>query len=88
MVLFVVSKAVREWVVEARLSMVHVLAGPLVWTLRAALSSVLTTVPPVLDGVVAAAFQPPCNLCPSLAHLSDHLLNQFALFASDGVVVQ
>ena len=55
-VLLMVREAVGEWVVEARLSVVHVVAGPLVRTLWVSLSAVLATIPPVLDGVVAAAF--------------------------------
>lgn len=42
-------------VVVARLRMVHVVAGSLVWTFRVALPSVLAAVPPVLDCVVAAS---------------------------------
>lgn len=55
-VLLMVRKGVGELVVEARLSVVHVVAGSLVRTLWVAFSAVLAAVPPVLDSVVAAAF--------------------------------
>jgi hypothetical protein len=55
-VFFMVREGAGEWVVESRLSLVHVVAGSLIWTLGIALSAVLATVPPVLDGVVAATF--------------------------------
>jgi hypothetical protein len=80
--------AVGCWVVIASLSVVDVLAGSLLRTLRVALASVLAAVPPVLHCVVAASLQPPCNLCPPLAHLSYHLLNELPLFSRDGVMVQ
>lgn len=55
-VLLVMRQAVGKWVVEARLSMVHVVAGSLIRTLWVSLPAVLAAIPPVLDGVVAAAF--------------------------------
>lgn len=51
-------------------------------------SSVHPTIPPVLHGVVAAAAKSPCDLCPSLAHLSDHLFDQNPLFGGDGVMIE
>lgn len=50
--------------------------------------AVHAAVPPVLDGVVAAVPQPPGNLCPALAHVADHALDQEPLFGGDGVAVQ
>ena len=69
------------------LLVVHLRVSGLV-TLGIALSAVLAAVPPVLDGVVAAALESACDLGPPLAHVGDQLLNQFALFLGDGVVVQ
>lgn len=54
----------------------------------AATATVHSTVPPVLDGVVTAATQTTCDLSPTLAHLSDHLLDENALLRSDGVMVE
>ena len=51
-------------------------------------SSVHTTVPPVLNGIVASPAQPACNFRPTLAHLSDHLLDQDALLRTDGIMVK
>lgn len=51
-------------------------------------SAVLATVPPVLDGIVAAAFESSSNLGPSLAHLVDHLLDLLALFGGDRIMVK
>lgn len=51
-------------------------------------AAVHATIPPVLDGVVAASAQATGNLSPSLAHLGNHLLNHLALLGSDGVVVE
>lgn len=75
----------------------HLVAGTH-WTLRARLhlgaallvasSAVLSAVPPVLDGIVAATTQSTGNLSPALTHLSNHLLDQSTLFGSDGVVVE
>lgn len=48
--------------------------------LLVAASSIHPPIPPVLDSIVATASQPPCNLCPSLAHLVDHLFDQDTLF--------
>lgn len=54
----------------------------------AAAATVHSTVPPVLDGIVAAATQTTCDLSPTLAHLGDHLLDENALFGSDGIMVE
>jgi hypothetical protein len=54
----------------------------------AATATVHSTVPPVLDGIVAAATQTTCDLSPTLTHLSDHLLDENALFGSDGIMVE
>jgi hypothetical protein len=86
-VLFVVGLAMGRWVVVAGLPVVHVLSRSLIRTLRVALATVLTTVPPILNSIVAASFQSACNLCPPLAHLSYHLLDQLPLFSSDGIVI-
>lgn len=76
----------HHWVATGHLAL---LAG---FHLSAALgippAAVLTTIPPVLDGVVAAAMEAAGNLSPSLAHLGDHLLDHGALLGSDGVVVE
>ena len=56
--------------------------------LRAAFPAILAAIPPVLDGVVAAAAQPTGNLRPALAHFRHHLLDQLAFFGGDGVVVE
>jgi len=52
------------------------------------LSAILASVPPVLDGVVAAAVQSSGNLCPPLALLLDHALDEGALLRRDGIMVQ
>lgn len=52
------------------------------------LSAILATVPPVLDGVVAAAVQSSGNLCPPLALLLDHALDESALLCRDGIMIQ
>lgn len=54
----------------------------------AATATVHSTVPPVLDSIVAAASQTTCDLGPTLAHLGDHLLDEDALFGSDGIMVE
>jgi hypothetical protein len=55
-VLFVVGLAMGRWVVVAGLPVVHVLSRSLIRTLRVALATVLTTVPPILNSIVAASF--------------------------------
>lgn len=45
-------------------------------------------VPPVLDGIVAAAVETPCDLSPTLAHLRHQPLDHCALLWCDGVVVE
>jgi hypothetical protein len=57
-------------------------------TLWVALSAILSPVPPVLNGVVAAAFESPSDFGPPLAHLGDQLLNQFAFLRRDGLMIQ
>lgn len=57
-------------------------------SLWVALPAVLSSIPPVLDGVVAAAFESPCDLGPPLAHLSDQLFDQFTFFGRDGLMVE
>lgn len=52
------------------------------------LPTVHAAVPPILDCVVAASMQSPCNLGPSLAHLSDHTLDEDALLWRDWVEVK
>jgi hypothetical protein len=54
----------------------------------AATATVHSTVPPVLDSIVAAASQTTCDLGPTLTHLGDHLLDENALFGSDGIMVE
>jgi hypothetical protein len=67
---------------------VHLLLRALVLAIRVPLPSVLSAVPPILHGIVGATFEPPCDLSPPLAHLGDQLLDQLALFRSNGLVVQ
>jgi hypothetical protein len=57
-------------------------------TVRVALPAILAAVPPVLDCVVAATFESPCDFSPPLAHLGDQLLDHFALFWRNGLVIQ
>jgi hypothetical protein len=54
----------------------------------AAAATVHSTIPPVLDGIVAATPQTTSDLGPTLAHLSDHLLDENALFGGDGIMVE
>lgn len=80
---------VGHWrVVVASLCWVHLVVWSLLRSLWVALPPVLAAVPPVLHCVVAASLEPPCDLSPPLAHLSDHLLDQLPLFRRDWVVVQ
>lgn len=51
-------------------------------------SAVHAAVPPVLDGIVAAATQSSRDLRPSLAHFSDHLFDEHSFLGSDRVMVQ
>ena len=51
-------------------------------------AAVHATIPPVLDGIVAAAVEAASNLGPALAHLSHQALDQGALFGRDGIVVK
>jgi hypothetical protein len=76
------------WVVIASMSRADVVVRSLVRSLRVALPSVLASVPPVLHCVVAASLESPCNLCPPLAHLGHHLLDQLALFRRNWIVVK
>ena len=64
-------------------ALVHLGAALLV-----ASSAVLATVPPVLDGVVAATVESAGDLSPALAHLGDHLFDESTLLRSDWVVVE
>lgn len=86
-VLFVVGESVG-WVRVTRLRVVHMLTASLFGTLWIALATVLTTIPPVLYCIVASPLEPTGNLCPSLAHFCDHLLDQLPLFGSDWIMVQ
>ena len=54
----------------------------------AAAATVHSTIPPVLDGIVAATTQTTGDLGPTLAHLGDHLLDENALLGSDGIMVK
>lgn len=46
------------------------------------------SIPPVLDGVVAAVAQSPGDLRPALSHFVDHPFDHHALLGGDGLVVQ
>jgi hypothetical protein len=79
------------WVVEDRDSLLldglangDLLAAVVV----AAAATVHSTIPPVLDGIVAATTQTTGDLGPTLAHLGDHLLDENALLGSDGIMVE
>lgn len=56
--------------------------------LLVASTAVHATIPPVLDGVVTSSSQAARDLCPTLAHLGHHLLDEDAFFRRDWVVVQ
>jgi len=47
-----------------------------------------TSIPPVLDSVVAAARKSPSNLRPPLSNFSDEPLDEFALLWGNGLVVE
>lgn len=51
-------------------------------------SAVHASIPPVLHSVVAAPSESSGNLSPSLAHLSDHLLDHEAFLRSDWLMVE
>jgi hypothetical protein len=87
-VLAVVGHGLGDQGVVVVFSRLRRVAGCLIRALWVALSSVLATVPPVLDCVVAAAFESSCDFSPPLAHFGDHLLDQLTLIRRDGVVVQ
>ena len=80
------------WVVENRDSLLLLdgLANGdfLAAVVVAAAATVHSTIPPVLDSVVAAATQTTSDLSPTLAHLSDHLLDENALLWSDRIMVE
>lgn len=57
------------------------------WVVAAA-SAIHATVPPILDGVIAAPTQPARDLCPTFAHFSHHLLDKHALLGGDWLVVE
>lgn len=50
--------------------------------------AVHTPIPPVLDGVIAAAMQPPRDLRPALPDLGYEALDEEALLGADRLVVQ
>jgi hypothetical protein len=52
------------------------------------LSSVDTSIPPVLDRIVAAARKSPGDLGPPLPDFSNEPLDQFPLFGGNGLVVE
>jgi hypothetical protein len=51
-------------------------------------SSVHPSIPPILDGIVAASTKSAGDLGPSLAHFRNHLLDHDAFLGSDGVMVE
>jgi len=53
-----------------------------------ALPPVHAAVPPVLHSVVTAAMKASCNLCPTLAHLTNHALDHQSLFGGDWLKVE
>lgn len=61
MLLLVLSKTLRHWIVVIRLLKMHVIVGMrmrmmiMIGTIWVALASVLATIPPVLHGVVTTA---------------------------------
>jgi len=57
-------------------------------TIVEALPSVHAAVPPILHSVVTAAMKASCNLCPTLAHLTDHALDHQPLFGGDWLKVE
>lgn len=69
-------------------SLVQLLMAALVVSIGVALPSVLTAVPPILDCVVAAAFESSGDFGPPLAHLLHQLLDQLAFLWCDGFMVQ
>lgn len=46
------------------------------------------TIPPIFHGIVASAAQTSRNLSPSLAHLCDHLFDEYAFVGRDWVMVE
>jgi hypothetical protein len=52
------------------------------------LAAVFSTVPPVLDGVIATVLQFPCDSSPLLSHGDDQVLDQSTFFGRDGLVVK
>lgn len=51
-------------------------------------TSIHTTVPPVLHSIVAASTKTSSDLCPSLAHVVYHLLDQDAFVRGDGIMIE
>jgi hypothetical protein len=51
-------------------------------------SPVHAAIPPVLDGIVASAMEPPRDLSPPLPHLTNQALNLESFFGADGLMVQ
>jgi hypothetical protein len=52
------------------------------------LPSVLASIPPILDSVVASARETACNLSPALSDGLHILFDELALFSRDGFVVE
>jgi hypothetical protein len=50
--------------------------------------SVLASIPPILDSVVASARESACNLSPALSDGLNQLFNKLALLSRDGFVVE
>lgn len=87
----VVRRSIGQALLGNELALRHLLSGSSVHLstpLSIAATTVHASVPPILDGVVTAATKAAGNLGPSLAHLSDHLLNHLSLLGCDGVMVE
>lgn len=87
----VVRRSVGKALLRNELALGHLLCLTglhLDTALLVAAAAVHSSVPPVLDGIVTATTKAAGDLCPTLAHLGDHLLNHLALFGGDRIVVK
>jgi hypothetical protein len=78
----------RGWVVVRRLRAVCLFLAMGVLAIPSPFPPVLASVPPVLDGIVAASIESARDLSPLLPHFRDHSLDGLSLFGRDRVVVQ
>lgn len=74
---------VGDWRLHARLE-----TSSWGFTVVESSASVDTSVPPVLDGIIASSVELSCDLGPSLSHLLDQFFDDETFLRGDRVVVE